>query len=88
MIAVFSYDNCNGIALVAVALLSGLTSTKGLASTAAGGLCSLLLAAFHTGAVAVMTYNLHFEAVALPIPFAAAFAIHAAAMSVPPDKEH
>ena len=53
-----------------------------------GGLCSIVLAIVHTFAVAVMTYELHLEAVALHIPFAGAFAIHAAAMSVPPDKEH
>ena len=77
----------HGMALLALALLSGECVRRGLASTAAGGLCSFVLAFFHTGAVAVMTYELHFEAVALHVPFAAAFAIHAA-MSVPPDKEH
>ena len=78
----------HGIALLALALLGGECARRGLTSTAAGGLCSLVLALFHTGAVAVMTYELHFGPVALHIPFAAAFAIHTAAMSVPPDKEH
>jgi hypothetical protein len=78
----------HGMALLALALLSGECARRGLTSTAAGGLCSLVLCFFHTGAVAVMTYDLHLEAVALHVPFAAAFAVHAAAMSVPPDKEH
>lgn len=77
-----------GIALLASALLSGGCAGRGLASTAAGGLCSTILVLFHTGAVMWMTYVLDFQAVALHVPFAAAFAIHAAAMSVPPDKEH
>jgi hypothetical protein len=78
----------HGLGLLALALLSGECARRGLTSTAAGGLCSLVLAFFHTGAVVVLTYEQHFEAVALHVPFAAAFAIHAAAMSVPPDKEH
>ena len=74
--------------MLALALVSGECARRQFTSTAAGGLCSIVLAIVHTGAVALMTYELHFEAVALHIPFAAAFAIHAAAMSVPPDKDH
>ena len=47
----------HGMALLALALLSGECARRGLASTAAGGLCSFVLAFFHTGAVAVMTYS-------------------------------
>ena len=77
----------HGVALLALALLSGECARRGLVSTSAGSLCSLVLCFFHTGAVAVMMYDLHFGPVALHIPFAALFAIHTAAHSVPPSKE-
>ena len=77
----------HGMALLALALLSGECARRRLVSTPAGLLCSLVLCFFHTGAVAVMMYDLHFGPVALHIPFAALFAIHTAAHSVPPSKE-
>ena len=78
----------HGVALLALALLSGECARRRLVSSPAGLLCSLVLCFFHTGAVAVMAFDLHFGPVALHIPFAAAFAIHTAAHNVPPSKEH
>ena len=77
----------HGVALIALALLSGECARRRLVSTPAGLLCSLVLSFFHTGAIAVMIYDLHLGPVALHIPFAAAFAIHTAAHNVPPSKE-
>ena len=69
----------HGISLLALALLGGLTASRGLISTPTGQLVSTCLAFFHAGATTVMLHAANFKIVLLHAPFAVGFAWHAAA---------
>ena len=68
----------HGISLLALALLGGECARRGLINTQTGALCSLVLCAFHAGAVAVMAYDSNMKVVVTHLPFAIAFGLHAA----------
>ena len=63
----------HGIALLSLALLSGLVLARGLTKSETGEVCSLVLAFFHVGAVAIMVHALNLKVVALHVPFALGF---------------
>ena len=68
----------HGVSLLALALLGGECTRRGLIKTEAGALCSLVLCFFHAGAVAVMAYDSNTKVVLTHLPFAIAFGLHAA----------
>eukprot|EP00966_Prymnesium_polylepis_P187669 4350650-Prymnesium_polylepis.1 len=66
----------HGVALLSLALLGALVLARRLIDTAAGEVCSTVLAFFHAGAVIVMLHALNGKVVLLHLPWALGFAWH------------